>query len=67
MVDEEDFVGSVDFHFPAPRQVIVGIGEHVDEVNQITVVLVSFKTSRVTTNLVHLIKGGMKVGMKAGA
>ena len=56
MVDEEYFAGAVDFHLPATRQIVVGIGEHVHEMYQISIVLISVKTTRITTNLVNLTK-----------
>ena len=54
VIDEEDFASSIDFHFPQSRQIVIWVGEHVDEMNQIAVVLISLKTARIPANLVHL-------------
>ena len=54
MIDKEDFSSSVLFHFPQSRKIVVRIGKHVDEVNQIAIVLISIKTTGITPDLIHL-------------
>lgn len=52
--------GMVMFHLPAPRQLQLLVGEHVEEGDEVAIVLVALKVMSISTHLTdHVLQAGV--------